>query len=125
RLKACKAYDLFENVILCSSFSKSVAPGYRIGWLIAGRYKSEIFEYKMNHSVTTVSVTETAMAHFLENGRYDLHMRQLRKTLHVQCLQYLQAIHEFFPDTVKISAPEGGFVIWVAMPDGCDSVKLY
>lgn len=125
RLNACKAYDLQQNVILCSSFSKSVAPGYRVGWLIAGKYRSEIFEYKMNHSVTTASVTEMAMAHFLKNGRYDLHIRQLRKNLHTQCLQYLQAIYEYFPGPIEVSAPKGGFVIWVALPMGCDSVKLY
>ncbi len=125
RLKACKAFDTKGRVLLCSSLSKTVAPGYRIGWIIPGDFKRAVLDYKLNHSVTTSSLTEIAMADFLANGRYDLHMRSLRKSLHEQSLQYLKALYDYFPDTIRVSQPKGGFVIWVELPQNIDGAILY
>jgi DNA-binding transcriptional MocR family regulator len=77
-----KAYDTTGNVLLCSSFSKTLAPGYRVGWIAAGRYQEQIERIKMITSVATPSPTQLAIAEFLANGGYDHHLRSIRRGGH-------------------------------------------
>ncbi|HTE30855.1 MAG TPA: PLP-dependent aminotransferase family protein, partial [Chryseolinea sp.] len=92
RPKTCKTYDKKGLVLHCASFSKSLAPGYRIGWTIPGRYKDAVIRLKRMHSVSTNSLAQAAVANFLSNGRFELHLRHLRKALHTQSLRYIQAV---------------------------------
>lgn len=124
RPKTCKTYDKKGLVLHCGSFSKSLAPGYRIGWTSPGRFKNEVIQLKRMNNISTNTLAQAAIAHFLQNGRYELHLRHLRKALHTQCLRYLQAITEFFPQETRITRPEGGFVLWVEMQHG-DGYKLH
>jgi DNA-binding transcriptional MocR family regulator len=121
----CKSYDTKGLVLLCSSISKTLAPGYRVGWCIPGRYLDKILHLKLMSTVSSATPTQAAIAHFFETGRYDLHMRNLRKALHTQCLRYIQAISEFFPPDTKVSRPAGGFVLWVEMNHAVDALELF
>ena len=69
-------------------------------------------------------LTQAAVAHFLKIGRYEYHLKNLRKALHTQCLRYMQAIIEYFPADTKISRPHGGFVLWVELNKKINSFKL-
>lgn len=124
RPRTCKTYDKKGLVLHCGSFSKSLAPGYRIGWTAAGRYKNTVIQLKRMHNISTNTLAQVSIAHFLQNGRYELHLRRLRKDLHTQCLRYLQAITEFFPEDIRITQPQGGFVLWIEMKIG-DGYKLH
>ncbi len=124
RPRTCKTYDKKGLVLHCGSFSKSLAPGYRIGWTAAGRYKNAVIQLKRMHNISTNTLAQVSIAHFLQNGRYELHLRRLRKDLHTQCLRYLQAITEFFPEDIRITQPQGGFVLWIDMKSG-DGYKLH
>lgn len=124
RPKTCKTFDKKGLVLHCGSFSKSLAPGYRIGWTSPGRFKNEVIQLKRMNNISTNTLAQASIAHFLQNGRYELHLRHLRKALHTQCLRYLQAITEFFPQETRITRPEGGFVLWVEMQHG-DGYKLH
>ncbi|MDP9077486.1 MAG: PLP-dependent aminotransferase family protein [Bacteroidota bacterium] len=125
RPRTCKSYDKQGLVMLCSSVSKTLAPGYRVGWCIPGKFKREIVNLKLMHSLSSASPTQAAIGHFFETGRYDLHMRNLRKALHTQCLRYTQAIAEHFPDNVKVSRPQGGYVLWIELNKKIDAFELY
>ena len=125
RPKTCKAFDKKGMVIQCGSFSKSLAPGYRIGWAIPGKFRDRVIALKRMNSVSTNTLAQAAIAHFLENGRYELHLRHLRKALHTQCLRYVQAISEHFPEDTRITRPQGGFVLWVEMNKKIDGYKLH
>jgi DNA-binding transcriptional MocR family regulator len=125
RPRTCKSYDKKGLVMLCSSISKSLAPGYRVGWCIPGKFIKKILQLKFNNTLSSVTVTQAAIAHFFETGRYDLHMRKLRKELHTQCLRYTQSIVEYFPANIKISQPCGGYVLWIALPKAVDAFKLF
>jgi len=109
RPRTCKTYDKKGLVLHCGSFSKSLAPGYRIGWTAPGRFKDTVIQLKRMHNVSTNTLAQVSIAHFLQNGRYDFHLRRLRKDLHTQCLRYFQAITEFFPKGIRITRPQGGF----------------
>ena len=64
------------------------------------------------------------MAHFLSIGRYEYHLKKLRRALHTQCLRYVQAIMQYFPPDTKVSRPQGGFVLWVELNKKIDAYKL-
>ncbi len=125
RPKTCKSFDRKGLVLHCSSVSKSLAPGYRIGWTIPGRFKEQIIALKRMHTVSTNTLSQAAIAEFLRNGRYELHLRNLRRTLHRNCLRYLQAISEYFPDDTRVTRPEGGFVLWIELNKKINSFKLH
>jgi DNA-binding transcriptional MocR family regulator len=125
RPKTCKTFDKEGWVLQCSSISKSLAPGYRIGWALPGRFTEQVVRTKMMHTVTGTTITQQAIAHFLGIGRYEYHLKKLRKALHTQCLRYVQGIMEYFPEQTKVSRPQGGFVLWVELDKKLNAYQLY
>lgn len=125
RPRTCKVYDKKGIVLQCGSFSKSLAPGYRIGWAVPGRYKNKVIALKRMNNVSTNTLLQEALAIFLQKGRYELHLRNLRKALHTQCLKYSQAIAEYFPPDTKVTRPKGGFSLWIEMDESIDAFKLH
>lgn len=125
RPKTCKTFDKHGLVLHCASFSKSLAPGFRIGWTIPGRFKEKVVRLKRMHTVSTNTLTQAAVANFLSNGRFELHLRHLRKALHTQSLRYLQALAEYFPDNIRVTRPQGGFTLWIEMDRRVNAYKLH
>jgi DNA-binding transcriptional MocR family regulator len=125
RPKTCKTFDRKGLVLHCASFSKSLAPGYRIGWTIPGRYKEQVIRLKRMHTVSTNTLVQAAVADFLSNGRFELHLRHLRKALHTQSLRYIQAVCEYFPEDTCITRPQGGFTLWIEMNKKINAYKLH
>jgi len=125
RPRTCKSYDKEGMVMLCSSVSKSLAPGYRVGWCIPGKFKEQILSLKLMHTISSATPTQAAIAHFFETGRYDLHMRNLRKALYTQCLHYMQGIAQYFPPDTKISQPQGGYALWIELDKSINAFELY
>lgn len=125
RPRTCKYYDTEGLVIQCGSFSKSLAPGYRIGWVIPGRYKDRIIQLKRMNNVSTNTLAQSAIALFLANGRYELHLRHLRRALHTQCLRYIEAISRYFPEDTRLTRPQGGFALWLELDRNVDTYLLH
>jgi DNA-binding transcriptional MocR family regulator len=125
RPTTCKTYDESGNVLLCSSFSKTLAPGYRVGWIVPGKYKYKVERTKVYHSLSNNSLAQQAIAHFLENERYDNHLQKLRQTLKTNQLHYLRCISEYFPEGTKVSRPEGGFILWIELHKKKNTLELY
>ena len=125
RPRTCKSYDTEGWVLLCSSISKSLAPGYRVGWCVPGRFKEQIISIKRMHTISSATPTQAAIAHFFETGCYDLHMRNLRRALYMQCLRYTQAIATYFPANTKVSRPQGGYSLWIELDKSIDAFELY
>jgi DNA-binding transcriptional MocR family regulator len=125
RPRTCKTYDKEGWVLHCSSLSKALAPGYRIGWTIPGRFTEKVLRLKMINTLTGASITQAAMAHFLSIGRYEYHLKKLRKALHTQHLRYVQGILEYFPADTKVSRPQGGLVLWMELNKKINSYQLY
>lgn len=125
RPTCCKTYDESGMVLLCSSFSKTLAPGYRVGWMAPGKFKEKVSRTKYYHSLYTTSVTHEAVGSFLENDRYENHLRKLRLTLHRNSLQFLRSISQYFPDDSRVTIPQGGLHLWVELNKNIDTVELY
>ena len=124
RPKTCKYFDKKGLVMHCSSLSKSLSPGYRIGWTIPGKFNHQVKQIKRMLNICSPTLTQVATAHFLKTGRYEYHLKNLRKSLHTQCLRYMQAIIEYFPADTKISRPHGGFVLWLQLNKKINSSRL-
>ncbi len=124
RPRPCKYYDTKGLVMYCSSLSKSLSPGYRIGWIIPGKFFHEVRQLKRIQNISSPTLTQAAMAHFLMHGRYEYHLKHLRKALHTQCMRYVQAIINYFPEDTRVSRPNGGFILWLELNKKVDSFKL-
>lgn len=120
-----KAWDRSGNVILCSSFTKSLAPGFRIGWIAPGRYRAQVELLKFISSIATPELPQMAIAEFMANGGYDHHLRRMRAAFARQVQQAYEAVTEHFPADCRVTYPEGGFVLWVELPPGVDAVTLF
>lgn len=121
----CKTYDESGLVLCCSSVSKTLAPGYRVGWVSPGRFKDQIMRTKLHHSLSSASITQEVVADFLKNGRYENHLRRIRATLYSNYRNYVKTINEHFPDHVKLTQPQGGFFLWLELEKGFDVISLY
>ena len=122
---SCKAFDTQGDVIYCSSFSKTIAPGYRVGWMIPGRHFTKTLELKTTTNICTASPTQMAIAAFLAEGYFERHLRRLRGAIHNQMESLLLSLHRHFPAETRASFPEGGASVWVELPAGIDAVDYF
>lgn len=125
RPKSAKAFDRKGLVLLCSSFSKTLAPGYRVGWVAPGRFMREVERMKLVSSVATPTLPQLAIAEFLSNGGYDRYLRRVRRAYAEQVGTMTRAISRSFPDGTKVTRPLGGYVLWVELPRGVDALELH
>ncbi|WP_316635924.1 PLP-dependent aminotransferase family protein [uncultured Flavobacterium sp.] len=125
RPKPCKAFDEAGIVMWCGSVSKTLAPGYRVGWVAPGKFKEKIIRQKFSQMVSTPTLYQEVIADFMENGRYDHHLRTFRNKLYSNCLQFQRAIEDYFPDNTKISQPQGGFMLWLELDKSIDTAQLF
>lgn len=125
RPRACKSWDTDGSVIYCSSVSKTLAPGYRVGWVAGGRWHEQLCRLKRLYSGAAPSPTQMAIASFLKDGNYTRHLRQLRSRLAEQAGAMSAVIAEHFPVGTRLSRPHGGFFLWVELPSHIDSMSLY
>ena len=115
RPRPAKAFDKDGWVLLCGSVSKTLAPGYRVGWVAPGRFQEAVERLKFAHTVASPSPTQMAVAELFAQGGYDRHVRKLRRVLGAQTERYREAIAQAFPAGTRVSAPQGGFVLWVEL----------
>jgi DNA-binding transcriptional MocR family regulator len=125
RPKVARAFDKKGLVLLCSSFSKTLSPGYRVGWAAPGRFRAEVERLKIVSSLATATLPQMAIAEFLANGGYDHYLRKVRRVYARQVTEMAHAVGKFFPEGTKVTRPSGGFVLWVELPGYVDALELY
>ena len=124
RPKVAKSFDQDGSVILIGSFSKTLAPGLRIGWIVPGKFHDRVLELKSATSLATPSLPQLTVAEFLKFGSFDAHLRRLRKFLAEQVYRFSCAIAESFPESTRISRPSGGFLLWIELEEDFDALEL-
>lgn len=124
RPSVARRYQRSGRVLTCSSFSKSIAPGYRIGWVITDRYRDEVMEWKQATSSAMCSLPQMAIADYLRTGEYDRHLVRLRSAYRLQVEKMRFVLARLLPEGTRITQPRGGFVLWVELPRGCDTIEL-
>ncbi|TFW03410.1 PLP-dependent aminotransferase family protein [Oxalobacteraceae bacterium OM1] len=120
-----KAYDRHGMVMHCSSFSKSLAPGYRVGWAAPGRFTEKVARMKLTTTLGASGPAQEALAEYLAKGGYDKHLRQLRHVLSMNQVAMVQAIARHFPAGTKATRPDGGYLLWVELPGHVDTLEIH
>jgi DNA-binding transcriptional MocR family regulator len=124
RPRCLKADDPDGSVLLCGSFSKTLAPGYRVGYIAAGRWHDRVLALKRSQTLANATLPVLAVADFLRNGGYDRYLRRVRRAYRDQVSLMREAVAEAFPEGVAISRPQGGVVLWCEIP-GVDAMELF
>ena len=112
-------------VLTCSSFSKTAAPGYRVGWLLPGKFEEKAKRIKRGQSCSTAMLPQWTLSDYLMSGEYDRHLHVLRKTLRYNCERMRALIGQHFPEQVCISKPKGGSVLWVRCRSHVDTSQVF
>lgn len=120
-----KSYDTSGNTMLCSSFSKTISPALRLGFIAAGRRFAELSQIKTLTSGVTGVLQQAALAEFLEGGGYARELRRARRAYATQVARMADAVAEHFPHECTMSRPQGGFVLWVELPKQVDALALH
>jgi DNA-binding transcriptional MocR family regulator len=120
-----KAYDSTGHVLSCSSFSKAVSPAVRVGYAVAGRYAQKVAFLKTVSSGATSHFFQAVLADFISGSSYDNQIRKMRRVLAQRIAQMSDAVSASFPLQCSLSEPQGGFVLWIQMPDEVDALALH
>jgi DNA-binding transcriptional MocR family regulator len=124
RPRITKVWDRKGLVLDCGSFAKSLAPGYRLGWIAAGQFATAVRNRKITTSLATSIPIQAAIARYLDTGVYDRHLGRLRRTFARQQTLLVSALKRHFPKGCHWSLPEGGYQLWVQLPQGADALEL-
>ncbi|MGC3023657.1 PLP-dependent aminotransferase family protein [Burkholderia sp. DN3021] len=123
--RPAKLYDNSGLVLHCGSFSKCLAPGFRIGWVAAGRYVRQIRQAKGASAPAADVPAQMAISSYLRDGAYDRFLRKLRRNLAAHQAQMLAAVRAYFPDGTEVFAPHGGYFLWIELPPRVDAMHLF
>lgn len=119
-----KSYDKANNVLMCSSFSKSLSPGLRTGWIVAGPHQAQALKLKYGSSLGVSPLNQLSVARLISAGHFRRHVVKARR-VHAQTLRILRdTVEAYFPEGTTISRPSGGFCLWVQLPDGYDTKQI-
>ncbi len=122
---AIKSYDSSGQVLLCSSLSKSLEPGIRIGWVVPGKYLEQVKQLKLCYSMSGATLPAVATARYLEQGGFEKHLRQMRGYYREMRDHFMQLASKHLPADTRLTHPEGGFVSWVELAPEVDAMQLY
>jgi DNA-binding transcriptional MocR family regulator len=125
RPRAIKSWDTRGQVLLCSSVSKSIAPGLRVGWAVPGRWQKEVNYLKLVSSMASATLPQLAVAEYLAHGGYDRHLRAARILYRNSRDRLIDLVGEHFPRETRVTRPAGGFVAWLELPRTVDAIALY
>ncbi|WP_207260337.1 PLP-dependent aminotransferase family protein [Desulfovibrio sp. Huiquan2017] len=120
-----KQFDKKGLVLLCSSFSKTIAPGYRVGWMLPGRFRQKALEIKATTNVSSSAPAQMAIAEYLRQGRMERHLKKLRTDLERQMDTMQFHLSSHFPAGTRVTHPVGGAVLWLELPKSVDGVELF
>jgi DNA-binding transcriptional MocR family regulator len=124
RPRITKVWDRHGLVLDCGSFAKTLAPGYRLGWIAAGRFAAAVRNCKITTSLATSIPIQAAVSRYLDTGVYDRHLGKLRRTLQAQQAKLVSALENYFPSACRWIRPAGGYQLWVQLPEGADALAL-
>lgn len=126
RTPSLASLDIHGRVFYCSSFSKTIAPAFRVGWLIApAQHEAAIQAYAAAQFIAVPTLPQQALANFLQSGSYDRHLRKTRMLYADNAALFRSAIKRYLPAGIDLSEPQGGFLLWLALPNKINALKLY
>lgn len=125
RPKLAQFYSRKNLVLTCGSFSKTVAPGYRIGWLLPGRFDEQVRRLKRALSASSGLLQQLTLSEYIAAGDYERHLKTICPLLKSNAERMAALIGRYFPARTRISRPRGGSVLWLELNDAIDSAELF
>jgi len=123
--RAAKGFDRTEGVLLCGDFSTTLAPGLGVGWIAPGRWGARVRTLKAAAGNGPDAHVESAVAELLLTRARDRELRALRLRFEAEVDAARALIAGSFPPGTRVTRPEGGFLLWVELPEPCDTVELF
>jgi len=124
RPRTISSFDTDGRVLLCSSFSKTLAPGLRLGWIAPGRYRSAVIHNKFVSTAASGTLAQLAVAQFIAEGGYERHLRKMRAQYQRNRDEMVNWLESHFPAGIRISYPQGGYLLWLEFSREVDCVEL-
>ncbi|MBB1109374.1 PLP-dependent aminotransferase family protein [Limosilactobacillus sp. pH52_RY] len=123
---AVKSFDKAGHVLYMSTFSKTLAPGFRLGWLVADEeVVNKLTVLKQSADLHTDNLAQFAVAQFFADNDVDAHVKEISDLYGKRKDLMLEGIKKYFPEGVKYTDPEGGMFLWVEVPGIDDTVELF
>lgn len=120
-----KAFDRSGDVLHCSSFSKNLVAGFRVGWVAAGRHAQRIQRLQLMSTLATSAPMQLALANYLGTRSYDSHLRKLRQVLEQRKNMARQSLKRHLPAGTRINDSRGGYFLWIELPKQVNATELY
>jgi len=123
--RPCKAWDRDGTVIWCHSLNKLLAPGLRLGWMLAGRWQARVGMLKYTQSRFAEALPQLAAADFIGSPAFERHLRQLRSRLRQQREDMADAVAQAFPAGTRLTLPSGGMLLWLQLPEAVHGDRVF
>ena len=123
RAAPLKALDTQHNVILCGSLSKLIAPGLRIGFVAGGRWAESIKALQHATAIACATLPQAVLSEFMHSN-YKAYLKKMRQVCQQSIAMARKIVSETFPKGTTMSAPQGGYLLWVILPAHCNAQKL-
>ena len=115
-----------NQTILLGTFSKTIVPGFRIGWIAASDdLMDKLIIAKQAADLHTNVFSQMVLYRYLTDFDNDTHIRKIRKIYGQQCQVMVRAIKKYFPREIEFTQPEGGMFLWVKLPGNLSSLDLF
>lgn len=122
---SCKAYDMSGSVLHCSSFSNTLSPEFRVGWMSAGRFHDRVLSIKFLSNMSSYWIVQQTVAEFLKHENLDRHLRTVRMVLAERMKAGLRALDKWDHLLLDRSRPQSGFMVWMKLQDSIDTLSLF
>lgn len=120
-----KYFDQQNWVLHCSSFSKTLGAGFRIGWVYAGKFSEHIQHTQLMSTLSVNSFIQNALVEYLSHRHYEKHLKTLRSTLQRYKKQYFNYLKTHLPTQCHVSYYPSGYFLWVELPEHVNSNDIY
>lgn len=115
-----------SKTILLGSFSKTVVPGFRLGWIVApGEIYEKLLIAKQASDLHTNQFAQCVLVEYLAMGSFETHVEKIKKVYGKQRDAMIASIKRHFPAEIKFTEPDGGMFLWVTLPHDISSMKLF
>lgn len=125
-VSAVKSFDHDGHVCYMGTFSKTLAPGFRLGWIVADkRIVDKLTVLKQSADLHTDNLAQYATVEYVQNNDLDAHVKEISALYRKRKQLMIDGIKKYFPAAVKYTNPEGGMFLWVEVPGVDDTVAVF